>query len=181
MKVRKDPWPQYVCVLGHLSHVWLFVALLTLAHQASLLMGFSRQEHWSGCHALLQEIFQTQDQTWVSCVSCIAGRFFTMGHRRSPTGPGQCLNPLRQTLLSFKVWEWSLAPVPASGPVDLPPYFPFLFVDGGPCLKMSTFTSLFPASGFWDSKAYVGHMYICKRCVFFVDWFLDYWVLPWLL
>ena len=60
MKVRKDPWPQYVCVLGHLSHVWLFVALLTLAHQASLLMGFSRQEHWSGCHALLQQIFPTQ-------------------------------------------------------------------------------------------------------------------------
>ena len=32
----------------------------TVAHQASLSMGFPRQEHWSGCHALLQGIFLTQ-------------------------------------------------------------------------------------------------------------------------
>ena len=28
--------------------------------QAPLSMGFPRQEHWSGCHALLQGIFPTQ-------------------------------------------------------------------------------------------------------------------------
>ena len=32
----------------------------TVAYQASLFMGFSRQEYWSGCHFLLQGIFQTQ-------------------------------------------------------------------------------------------------------------------------
>ena len=32
----------------------------TAAHQAPLSVGFSRQEHWSGCHALLQGIFLTQ-------------------------------------------------------------------------------------------------------------------------
>ena len=32
----------------------------TVAHQAPLSMGFSRQESWSGCHALLQGIFPTQ-------------------------------------------------------------------------------------------------------------------------
>ena len=32
----------------------------TLAHQASLSMRFPRQEYWSGCHFLLQEIFLTQ-------------------------------------------------------------------------------------------------------------------------
>ena len=32
----------------------------TEAHQAPLSMGFSRQEHWSGLHALLQGIFPTQ-------------------------------------------------------------------------------------------------------------------------
>ena len=32
----------------------------TIAHQAPLFMGFFRQEYWSGCHALLQEIFPTQ-------------------------------------------------------------------------------------------------------------------------
>ena len=31
-----------------LNRVWLFVTLWTIAHQALLSMGFSRQEHWSG-------------------------------------------------------------------------------------------------------------------------------------
>ena len=33
------------CVL---SHVQFFVTSLTVAHQAPLSMGFSKQEHWSG-------------------------------------------------------------------------------------------------------------------------------------
>ena len=36
-----------VCALS-LSIVWLFMTLWTVAHQASLSMGFSRQEYWSG-------------------------------------------------------------------------------------------------------------------------------------
>ena len=36
------------CVLSCFSHVWLFVILWTVAHQASLSMEFSRQEYWSG-------------------------------------------------------------------------------------------------------------------------------------
>ena len=32
----------------------------TIALQAPSSMGFSRQEYWVGCHALLQKIFQTQ-------------------------------------------------------------------------------------------------------------------------
>ena len=35
-------------MLSHFSHVWLFAALRTVAHQAPLSMGFSRQEYWSG-------------------------------------------------------------------------------------------------------------------------------------
>ena len=31
-----------------LNHILLFVTLYTVAHQASLSMGFSRQEYWSG-------------------------------------------------------------------------------------------------------------------------------------
>ena len=38
----------HVCVLSHLCHMWLFVTLWTVAHQAPLSMGFSRQENWSG-------------------------------------------------------------------------------------------------------------------------------------
>ena len=35
------------CVPNRFSHVWLFVTLWTVAHQAPLFTGFSRQEYWS--------------------------------------------------------------------------------------------------------------------------------------
>ena len=37
-----------MCVPSHFSHAWLFETLWTVAHQAPLSTGFSRQEHWSG-------------------------------------------------------------------------------------------------------------------------------------
>ena len=37
-----------VCALSHFSHVRLFATLWTLAHQATLSMGFCRQQYWSG-------------------------------------------------------------------------------------------------------------------------------------
>ena len=40
------------CILSHFSRVWLFVTLWTIACQAALSVGFSRQEYWS-CHFLL--------------------------------------------------------------------------------------------------------------------------------
>ena len=42
------------------SNVWLFVTPWTIVHQASLFMGLSYQEYWSGLHFLLQGIFLTQ-------------------------------------------------------------------------------------------------------------------------
>ena len=53
-------WIGYVCALSHFSHVQCFDTPWPVAPQAPLSMGFSRQEHWSGCHALLQGIFPTQ-------------------------------------------------------------------------------------------------------------------------
>ena len=41
------PFPSHVCVYV-LSRVQLFVILWTVSLQASLFMGFSRQEYWSG-------------------------------------------------------------------------------------------------------------------------------------
>ena len=38
----------FVCVLRHSSHCQLFATPWTVACQASLSMGFSRQEYWSG-------------------------------------------------------------------------------------------------------------------------------------
>ena len=52
----------HVCVLSLFSCVRLFVSPWTVAHQAPLSMGFSRQEYWSGSGrlTLLQRIFLTQ-------------------------------------------------------------------------------------------------------------------------
>ena len=63
------PIPQQSCsflivhafVLNWFSRVRLFVTPWTVARQAPLSLGFSRQEHWSGCHFLLQGIFLTQE------------------------------------------------------------------------------------------------------------------------
>ena len=49
------------CALSHFSHVWLFATLWTLAHQASLSVGFSRQEYWSGLPCPSPGIFPTQE------------------------------------------------------------------------------------------------------------------------
>ena len=38
----------HMCVLCHFNHVLFFVTLWTIALQALLSMGFSRQEYWSG-------------------------------------------------------------------------------------------------------------------------------------
>ena len=42
-----DQW-HVLCMLTHFSCVQLFATLWIAAHQASLSMGFSRQEYWSG-------------------------------------------------------------------------------------------------------------------------------------
>ena len=40
-----------------LSHVWLFATPKTAAQQAPPSLGFSRQEHWSGLHAMYHKWF----------------------------------------------------------------------------------------------------------------------------
>ena len=44
----RDAMEDSVCVLSCFRHVQFFVALWAVAHQASLPVGFSKQEYWSG-------------------------------------------------------------------------------------------------------------------------------------
>lgn len=68
----------WVCVPSCFSQVWLFVTLWTTVCQASLFMGFSRQEYWSSCLALLQGIFPTRGSNLcLLCHPVLAGGFFT--------------------------------------------------------------------------------------------------------
>ena len=66
------------CILSHFSHVRLCATLWTAACQASLSMGFSRQEYWSGLPFPLQEIFLTQElNLCLLCLPALATGFFT--------------------------------------------------------------------------------------------------------
>ena len=53
-------WTRHCAVLSRFSCVRLFTTSWTVAHQAYLSIGFSRQESGVGCHAFHQGIFPTQ-------------------------------------------------------------------------------------------------------------------------
>ena len=58
-------------VLSHLSHVLLFATLWTVAHQATLSMGFSRQENWGGLQCPPSgdpPDLGTEPMSFVSCI-----------------------------------------------------------------------------------------------------------------
>ena len=59
----------HACVLNCVSDVQLFGTLWTVAHKASLSMGFSGKNTQEGCHALLQGIFLTQGLN--PCLLCV--------------------------------------------------------------------------------------------------------------
>ena len=63
-----------VCVL---SHVQLFATTWTVAHQAPLSMGFSRQEYWSRLPLPIPgDLNQPRDQTCISFISRIGRQIF---------------------------------------------------------------------------------------------------------
>ena len=70
--------PHMQHVLSHFSHVWLFVTPWTIARQASMSMGFSRQEYWSGLPLSSPGHLPSSGIEPVSLSSpALAGRFFT--------------------------------------------------------------------------------------------------------
>ena len=68
-----------------LSRVPLSATPWTVAHQAPLSMGFSRQESWSGCCALLQGVLPTQGSSLrlLSLLHCRQALY----HQRCPGSP----------------------------------------------------------------------------------------------
>ena len=67
-----NPWSHmHACLLSCFSYFRLFENPWTVAHRAPLSVGFSRQEYWIGCHALLQRIFPTQGSNpYLLCLLC---------------------------------------------------------------------------------------------------------------
>ena len=71
------------CMLSHFSHVWLSAALWTVVHQASLSMGFSRQEYQSKLKCPPPgDLPKLGTEPVSACISCITERLFT--HLGSP-------------------------------------------------------------------------------------------------
>ena len=69
---------QSTCVPYHFSHVQLFASLGTVAHQAPLSMGFSREEHRSGSlYPPPRELPNPRIELASSMSPALAGRFFT--------------------------------------------------------------------------------------------------------
>ena len=77
--IRVSPISPLMCSgAKSLSHVWLFGAPWTVAHQASLSMGFSRQEDWSGLPHTPPGYIPDPGIKSLSLMSpALAGRFFT--------------------------------------------------------------------------------------------------------
>ena len=67
----------HACVLSCLSHVQLFATLWTVACQAPLSIGFSRQEYWSGLPCAVPGDLPDQGLNPHLESPVLAGRLFT--------------------------------------------------------------------------------------------------------
>ena len=101
-------------VLSHFSQVPFFATLWTVAHQAPLSMGFSRQEHWSGLPLPPAGDLPNPETEHTSPESpALAERFFTT---ELPNPPPKCflkniLNIPKKFLFSFiENWRKFLSP-----------------------------------------------------------------------
>ena len=117
--------PSLSCpLLGRLlwrSVVWLFRTLWTIARQAPLCMGFFRQERWSGLPFPLPGHLPDLGIEPKFCISCIAGRFFTI----EPSGIKQlvkievraCHFSAEPSVVALTTQEWK--PKPCTQPWQL--------------------------------------------------------------
>ena len=77
-KLFPAPSHLLLCACCYFSHVWLFVTPRTIAHQAPLCKGFSRQEYWSGLPCPPPGDLPNLGVKSTSLMSpALAGRFFT--------------------------------------------------------------------------------------------------------
>ena len=120
------------CVRGRLSRVWPFGTPWTVAHQATLSMGSSKQEYGSGLYS--RGFFRPRESTCVSYISCIGSGFFATGAARE----AECcaLSKIQFHLLStaslqnFSIWmlpfpgpEVHMPVLPTGGVLlDFPPW-----------------------------------------------------------
>jgi len=67
--LSRCPGESTLCCAKSLHHIQFFKTLWTVAHQAPVSMGFSRQEYWSGV-AMTSSRGSSQPRDW-TCISCL--------------------------------------------------------------------------------------------------------------
>ena len=67
----------HACILSRFSHIRLFVTLWTVALQAPMSMGFSRQEYWSGLPYPPRDLPDSGIEPMSPMSPSLAGKFFT--------------------------------------------------------------------------------------------------------
>ena len=72
-------------LLSGFSRVRLCATPETAAHQAPLSLGFSRQEHWSGCHFLLQCMKVKSESEVAQSRVLLLGTPWTAAHQAPPS------------------------------------------------------------------------------------------------
>ena len=94
-------FPDTQCMPSWFSHGWLFGTLWTIACQAPLSMGFSRQNNEVDCHFLLQGFFLTQGSNLqILCLLHYRQMFYPLNQQGSPLyWWGEC--KLMQSLWKF--------------------------------------------------------------------------------
>ena len=92
-------YPVWVWLLSRFSHVRLFETVWTVAHQAPLSMGFSRQEYWSGLPFPPPGDLPDPEIQPASFMSpALAGGFFTTS----------TILDIHETTSSLVSWNWWL-------------------------------------------------------------------------
>ena len=87
----EDILPADVCVYTQLlSHIWFFVTPWTVAQEAPLSMGFSRQEYWDGLSFPPPgDLLDTGVELVSPPSPAFSGKFFTIEPPRKPYPLGE--------------------------------------------------------------------------------------------
>ena len=88
LQQAKNVW--HLCMLGCFGYIQLFGTLWTIAYQASLSVGFSRLEYWSGLPVPSPGIFPTQESNpgLLHCRKIL----YQLSHKGSPSTWGLSQN-----------------------------------------------------------------------------------------
>ena len=88
-----------MCMLSHFSHVQLFATPQTVTHQASLSMGFSRQEYWSRLpFPLPRDLPNSGIKPTFHAAPALKADSLTLSHQRSPA----------LSIYGYKYCKWNM-------------------------------------------------------------------------